>query len=82
METLHDFGMEVMKIREAANSIEVKGQQNASLVVFIVEKCNEIVKAINNVIERSKIPSEDQNGEEFAKEEGEVNGEPDSGVSE
>lgn len=71
MKTLKDFGMEVMKIREAANMLEVKGQSNASLVVFIVEKCNAIIKAINEIV------AERQNGKG-----GEVDNEQNSGVSE
>ena len=34
--TLYDFGIEVAKIREAINSLEIKGEQNASLVVYAI----------------------------------------------
>jgi hypothetical protein len=85
MQTLYDFGMEVQKIREAINSLTVKGSENASYVVYAYNKCNDIIKAINEVIERQQNPPESQNGakssETAEKEEGEVNGEPDSGTS-
>lgn len=78
MRTLYDFGMEVTKIREAINSLEVKGEHNASLVVYAYNKCNDIIEAINAVVNQS---DPGQNGEETGKEEVEVNGEPDSGTA-
>lgn len=96
MNTLYDFGMEVQKIREAVNSITVKGADNASYVVYAVNKCNDIIKAINSVIEQQKQnPPESQNGEDtlhvdietddtpiMTTEEGEVeDGEQDRGAT-
>lgn len=96
MQTLYDFGIEVQKIREAINSITVKGADNASFVVYAVNKCNDIIKAINVVIEQQEQnPPESQNGEDdpcnqvetddtpiMTAEEGEVNdGEQDRGVT-
>ena len=76
--TLYDLGMEVTKIREAINSLEVKGESNASLVVYAFRKCNDIIEAINAVVSQQ---DSSQNGEEQTEEEGEVNGEPDSGTA-
>lgn len=85
MQTLYDFGLEVQKIREAVNSLTVKGSENASLVVYAFNKCNDIIKAINEVIAKQQNPPEGQNGEEHSEtteeEEGELNGEPDSGTA-
>lgn len=91
MQTLYDFGMEVQKIREAVNGITVKGSDNASLVVYAVSRCNDIIKAINDVIDQQQTPPENgQNGEEetyktdpepIMEEEGEMNGEPDSDIT-
>ncbi len=92
MQTLYDFGMEVQKIREAINGLTVKGAENASLVVYAFNKCNDIIKAINEVIDRQQNPPEGQNGndqlevsmktdETILGEEGEMNGEPDSGTT-
>lgn len=97
MQTLYDFGMEVQKIREAINSINIKGADNASYIVYAYNKCNDIVKAINEVIEREQKNSSDngQNGEDtltvqmetddtpiMSEEEGEIeDGEPNSGAS-
>lgn len=80
MKTLYDFGLEVQKIREAINSLEVKGAQNASLVLFAYKKCNEIIQEINKLADQQNPPS-NQNGEEIAKEEVEMNGESDSGTT-
>lgn len=79
MHTLYDFGLEVQNIREAIDSLEVKGNKNASLVVYAYNKCNDIITAINNIIVQQQNPPAGQNGEEIEKEEGEMNGEPDSG---
>ena len=70
MKTLYDFGLEVSKIREATNSLEVKGEQNASLIVYIVQKCNSIVEAINEI---SKTASDQET--EISNEGGECDGE-------
>jgi len=74
--TLYDLGMEVAKIREAINSLEVKGESNASLVVYAFKKCNEIIEVINNVVTQQRNSS--QNEKEQTEKEEEVNGEPDS----
>lgn len=87
MQTLYDFGVEVQKIREAIDSIEVKGAKNASFIVYAYNKCNDIINAINQIIDEQQTPPSGQNGEEtietdenFEEEEGEMNGEPDSGT--
>lgn len=65
MKTLLDFGQEVVKIREAANSLEVKGEHNASIIVYIYQKCNNIITEIN---EAARAMSEsNQNGSEEAE---------------
>lgn len=69
MKTLYDFGIEVAKIREAVNSLEVKGGENASLIVYVIEKCNGLIAAINEV-SMPKETDENQNG----SEEGELDG--------
>lgn len=77
MKTLYDFGIAVQKIREAANSLEIKGQENAAAVVYICNQCNEIISAINQAI------AEAQAGD-HPKTEGPEGGgedEPDSGIS-
>ncbi len=72
MQTLYEFGMEVTRIREAIDSIEVRGHKNASLVDYAYNKCNDIIAAINNVVQQKN-----QNGEE-----GDMNGEQDSAITE
>lgn len=71
MKTLYDLGMAVTGIREAIDKLEVRGCQNASLIKYAYEKCNDIIKMINDVTEQQS-----QNGQEA-----EVNGEQDSGIT-
>lgn len=72
MQTLYEFGMEVARVREAIDSIEVRGHENASLVEYAFNKCNDIIAAINSVVQQ-----QNQNGEE-----GDMNGEQDSAAAE
>ena len=92
MFSLYDFGMGITKIREAADGIEVKGRSNSARIVYIIDKCNELINAINESSKAlSKNSSGGQNGAEnsnvesptnkpIAEEEGGLNGEPDSGT--
>ena len=80
MQTLYEFGMEVARVREAIDSIEVRGHENASLVEYAFNKCNDIIAAINSVVQQ-----QNQNGEEGARdpaEEGGMNGQQDSAAAE
>lgn len=93
MLSLYDFGVEVMKIREAADSLTVTGVANASRVVLIFDKCNRLIDAINEISETQQdLPTENQNGDDTLKvelttdadvqtEEGEMNGKPDSAAA-
>lgn len=69
MQTLYDFGLEVAKIREAINSLEVKGAENAAIIVYAIEKCNGLIAAIND-LGKSNQSDNNQNG----SEEGEIDG--------
>lgn len=80
MQTLFDFGLEVQKVREAVDSIEVKGSKNASLLLYAYNKCNDIIKAINEVASQQNPPS-GQNGKNVTAKEGEDNGESNSGAT-
>lgn len=80
MQTLYDFGLEVQKVREAIDSIEVKGSKNASLLLYAYNKCNDIIKAINDVASQQN-PPPGQNGKDVKSKEGEVNGKSDSGAT-
>lgn len=68
MKTLYDFGIELSNIRTALNSIEVRGQQNASLLVYAYDKCGELITELNEI---AKTASE----METKKAEGDVNAE-------
>lgn len=60
--TLYDFGMEIQNIRSVANTIEVKGSENASKIIYIIGKCNDLISAINKVTEENN--KQNQNGTE------------------
>lgn len=49
MKTFYDFGIELSNIRTALNSIEVRGQQNASLLVYAYDKCGELISELNEI---------------------------------
>ena len=69
MKTLYDFGIELSNIRTALNAIEVRGQQNASLLVYACDKCNELIKELNEI---GRSLSETENKEQA---EGDMNAE-------
>lgn len=62
--SLYDFGIEVAKIREAINSLEIKGDSNASLIVYAVEKCNGLIRTINEACQPQASNDDNQNGDE------------------
>ncbi len=70
MNSLNGLIMELTKIREAVNSIEVKGNKNAAMVVYATERIDGIIHAINEVIENSE---SNQNGIEEGDTDGVVN---------
>ena len=43
---------EIKTIKEAVNRIEIKGEQNANYVLFSCQKCDALVAAINEVINK------------------------------
>ena len=78
MVTLYELSQEVVKIREAVNSMEVKGRQNAALIVYCCEKCDNIIKAVNEAVSRlsasnSKPHEELTTEDDPPEEEGEAN---------
>lgn len=94
MLTLYDLGLEITKMREAADSIEMKGRTNAARVVFIIDKCNELIRAINEAADAVKNveSANEQDGEDIlniqmetddtiVSEDGDDLGEPHSGAT-
>lgn len=79
MQSLYDIGKTIIQIREAANSLEVKGQQNAAYIVFIHGKCNDLIETINEISRKANNPDPKADAEK--ETDGDVN-ECDSGVSE
>lgn len=54
------FQLELAKIREATNTLTISGKDNAQLILYIVEKCNAVIAALNDVVITSKEGSDDQ----------------------
>lgn len=52
MLTLMDLANEIVKIREAVDSVEVKGRQNAAALVFAYDKCNNLISSINEAMQQ------------------------------
>lgn len=52
MYTLNDLIQNVEDVKNAVNSIEVKGRQNALLVVYAHDKCVEILKSIKDFLNK------------------------------
>lgn len=48
--TLYDFGQAIAKIREAVNSMEIKGRQNSAYVVFVNHQCDELIEDLNEIV--------------------------------
>lgn len=45
---------EIKQIKDVVNRIEFKGEQNANFVLYTCQKCDMLVNAINEVIEKQK----------------------------
>lgn len=62
--SLYDFGQSIIRIREAANSMEIKGRQNASFVVYINNKCDELIEEINEIARDAEKPAPESTSSE------------------
>lgn len=84
MQTFADIINEIVKIREAIDGIEVKGNQNSALVCYAYSKCNELINALNETAKKIQ-EEQNQNGSEqpeiILTEVGEENAENDSGMA-
>lgn len=49
MRTLGEFGKAIEQIREATESVEVRGRANRAYMDLIYEKCNEMIRALNAI---------------------------------
>lgn len=54
MKSLYDFGRTIVQIREAANSIEIKGRDNSAYIVFINNKCDELIESFDEIARRAE----------------------------
>lgn len=57
--TLYDFGQSISKIREAVNSMEIKGRQNSAYVVFVNHQCDELIEDINEIARNAETPAQE-----------------------
>lgn len=68
--SIYDLGMAVREIREAANSIEVKGRQNAAYIVYINHQCDVLIGNFNEMAENVSA----ENSGSAVETDGEMNG--------
>lgn len=85
MQTFADIINEIVKIREAIDGIEVKGNQNTALVCYAYGRCNELIDALNETAkqiqaQQNQNESNDQ-PEIIVTEVGEENAENDTGMA-
>ena len=52
MYTLNDLMQNIEDVKNAVNSIEVKGRQNSVLVVYANDKCVEILNSIKDFLNK------------------------------
>lgn len=79
MSTLQDIVNEILKIREAIDQVEVKGNQNRTLLSYAYGRCDVLIQAIQET--ERQILNENQNGSKETNtltEDGEVIGEQNS----
>lgn len=77
MVTLMDLGKEIIKIREAIDSVEIRGvdqiRKNAPYLTYAYDKCTSLIQSINQIVNDLQKPQNNQNG---VNEGSEMNGEP------
>lgn len=79
MSTLQDIVNEILKIREAIDQVEVRGNQNRTLLSYAYGKCDSLIQEIQET--ERQILNENQNGSKDTNtltEDGEVIGEQNS----
>lgn len=57
--SLYDFGQGISKIREAVNSMEIKGRQNSTYVVFVNHQCDELIEDLNEIVRNANATAQD-----------------------
>ncbi len=62
---ISDLVKAIVQIRDVLDDIEVKGSQNSSRVVFIHDKCNALIAALNEIAKKA----EEEAAAEQAKQE-------------
>ena len=65
MVTIGDVINEIIKIREAANNLEIRGKDNAALICYICSKSDEIITELNKAAEQIQNGSEINNEPEI-----------------
>lgn len=77
MLTFQDLINDILRIREAVNGIEVKGNQNAALLCYAHNKCDELIETLRKTA--NEIQNEQNAEPEFTVvESGEENGQQNS----
>lgn len=72
MITIQDIINELMRIREAVDGIEVRGNQNASYVCYAYSKCNDLINALTDVAKQVEQNQNGSNSETITEPEPEI----------
>ena len=59
MKTFGEIELDIMRVREAINDLNIKGEHNASLIVYASGKCSEMIDAIHEIVNQN---AKNQNG--------------------
>lgn len=74
MMSLYDLGSEILKIRNSANSVEVRGFSNINLMASIFSSCDKILSEIQEIVEDKESVEQNNATEATDKEVGDSDG--------
>ena len=53
MDKLNDISTSIMHVQEALNEMEIKGRKNAALLIYAIDRCNEVLSIIKEMSKES-----------------------------
>ncbi len=68
MLNINEIMSALVRIRDAIDKVEVKGQANRSLLVFAYEDCNQLLTQLGDILEKAKQDAEISDGKPILKE--------------
>lgn len=68
MLNINELMSALVRIRDAIDKVEVKGQANRSLLVFAYEDCNQLLKQLGDILEKATQDAETSDNKPILKE--------------